>query len=62
MQLIIFAILFIFLTQTFHYKWIWEMFWATPGFMNKMKVLFYGPGWAPGKPRTGLEEDIPDVS
>lgn len=26
-----------------------------------MKALFYGSGWSPGKPRTGLLEDIPEV-
>ncbi|KAI2805373.1 hypothetical protein BLOT_004369 [Blomia tropicalis] len=28
---------------------------------DKMKALFYGPGWEPGKPRTGLLSDIPKV-
>ena len=41
---------------------MWDRFWSTGGFMNKFYVIFYGPGWEPGKPRTGLIEDIPDVS
>ena len=33
-----------------------------PKFTDKLKVLVYGPGWTPGKPRLGEIEDIPDVS
>ncbi|XP_025900730.1 alkylglycerol monooxygenase [Nothoprocta perdicaria] len=41
---------------------IWNMFWATPGFCNKLSVLFKGPGWGPGKPRLGLPEEIPVIT
>ncbi|NXL95180.1 ALKMO monooxygenase, partial [Alectura lathami] len=41
---------------------IWNMFWATPGFCNKLSVIFKGPGWGPGKPRLGLPEEIPVVT
>ncbi|NXV99646.1 ALKMO monooxygenase, partial [Fregetta grallaria] len=41
---------------------IWNTFWATPGFCNKLSVIFKGPGWGPGKPRLGLPEDIPVVT
>uniref|UniRef100_A0A8C9F6R9 Transmembrane protein 195 n=1 Tax=Pavo cristatus TaxID=9049 RepID=A0A8C9F6R9_PAVCR len=41
---------------------IWNMFWATPGFWNKLSVIFKGPGWGPGKPRLGLPEEIPVVN
>lgn len=41
---------------------MWNIFWSTPGFFNKLSVIFKGPGWAPGKPRLGLIEDIPEVS
>ncbi|KAL3837400.1 hypothetical protein ACJMK2_022761 [Sinanodonta woodiana] len=34
---------------------------TTGGMLNKMGVLFCGPGWLPGKPRTGDIEDIPKV-
>jgi hypothetical protein len=39
-----------------------KTFFETPGLGNKLSVIFKGPGWAPGKPRLGLIEDIPDVS
>jgi len=32
------------------------------GLLNKMKNFIYGPGWLPGKPRSGDIEDIPKVS
>ncbi|NXN91851.1 ALKMO monooxygenase, partial [Rhinopomastus cyanomelas] len=41
---------------------IWRTFWATPGFWNKLSVIFKGPGWGPGKPRLGLPEEIPAVT
>uniref|UniRef100_A0A8C0FTQ0 Alkylglycerol monooxygenase n=1 Tax=Bubo bubo TaxID=30461 RepID=A0A8C0FTQ0_BUBBB len=41
---------------------IWNTFWATPGFCNKLSVIFKGPGWGPGKPRLGLPEEIPVVN
>ncbi|KAG0055882.1 hypothetical protein BGZ83_007171 [Gryganskiella cystojenkinii] len=44
-----------------HFLHIWRTFWATPGAGDKFKVLFYGPGWHPGVPRTGLLSEIPDV-
>eukprot|EP00057_Strongylocentrotus_purpuratus_P031413 XP_784522.1 PREDICTED: alkylglycerol monooxygenase [Strongylocentrotus purpuratus] len=47
--------------QICHLRWMWSVFWSTPGLMNKVFVIFKGPGWQPGKPRTGLIKDIPDV-
>ncbi|KAF9948235.1 hypothetical protein BGZ72_009835 [Mortierella alpina] len=47
--------------QLGHFKHIWNMLWITPGFTNKLKVVFYGPGWHPGVPRMGLLSEIPDV-
>ncbi|XP_030828672.1 alkylglycerol monooxygenase-like [Strongylocentrotus purpuratus] len=47
--------------QLCHLQWMWSVFWTTPGLMNKVFVIFKGPGWQPGKPRTGLIEDIPDI-
>ncbi|KAK3880621.1 hypothetical protein Pcinc_014895 [Petrolisthes cinctipes] len=34
---------------------------SMPTFGDKLKALFYGPGWAPGTPRLGNPEDIPDM-
>eukprot|EP00127_Corallochytrium_limacisporum_P006813 Clim_evm28s236 gene=Clim_evmTU28s236 len=47
--------------QSAHMVHIFRTAYETPGLLNKVKVFMYGPGWAPGKPRTGLIEDIPDV-
>ncbi|KAG0222647.1 fatty acid hydroxylase superfamily-domain-containing protein [Mortierella sp. GBAus27b] len=47
--------------QLGHFKHIWNMLLITPGIANKFKVVFYGPGWHPGVPRTGLLSEIPDV-
>ncbi|KFQ89616.1 Alkylglycerol monooxygenase, partial [Phoenicopterus ruber ruber] len=41
---------------------IWNTIWATPGFCNKLSVIFKGPGWGPGKPRLGLPEEIPVIT
>lgn len=40
---------------------MWDVFKETEGLGNKLAVIWKGPGWAPGNPRTGLIEDIPDV-
>ncbi|KAF7252851.1 Alkylglycerol monooxygenase [Varanus komodoensis] len=49
--------------QVFHHLiYIWKTFWNTPGFFNKVSVVFKGPGWGPGKPRLGLLEDIPEIT
>ncbi|KAJ8794685.1 hypothetical protein J1605_002994 [Eschrichtius robustus] len=50
-----------FKVQFHHLLTIWTTFWATPGFFNKFSVIFKGPGWGPGKPRLGLNEEIPEV-
>lgn len=47
--------------QFHHLLYIWNTFWATPGFFHKASVLLKGPGWGPGKPRLGLTEEIPEV-
>nr|XP_042116632.1 alkylglycerol monooxygenase isoform X7 [Peromyscus maniculatus bairdii] len=51
-----------FKVQFHHLLYIWNTFWATPGFFHKFSVLFKGPGWGPGKPRLGLSEEIPEVT
>ncbi|KAK3106255.1 hypothetical protein FSP39_016156 [Pinctada imbricata] len=48
-------------SQFCHLMYMWEVFKTTEGFGNKLSVILKGPGWGPGKPRTGLIEDIPDV-
>lgn len=35
--------------------------YETPRWSDKLRVLFYGPGWDTGKPRLGSLEDIPDI-
>lgn len=47
--------------QLCHYIHIFKTFLEVKGLQNKLSVLFKGPGWAPGKPRLGSIEDIPDV-
>ncbi len=47
--------------QTHHLLHVFRQFFAIKGFGNKMKTLFYGPGWNIGKPRLGDPNDIPDV-
>ncbi|XP_044149700.1 alkylglycerol monooxygenase-like [Bufo gargarizans] len=48
--------------QLQHCVYIWNTFWSTPGFSNKLSVIFKGPGWGPGKPRLGLPEELPKVT
>ena len=36
--------------------------WWAESLVNKLSVFVKGPGWAPGKPRLGCAEDIPNVS
>jgi alkylglycerol monooxygenase len=47
--------------QFFNYQYIIQTFSKTEGFKNKMKFLFYGPGWQPGLPRLGDPNGIPEV-
>ncbi|KAJ1101379.1 hypothetical protein NDU88_006447, partial [Pleurodeles waltl] len=51
-----------FQVQFQHLVYIWNTLWATPGFWNKVSVVFKGPGWGPGKPRLGLPEELPEVT
>ncbi|KAM4029245.1 alkylglycerol monooxygenase isoform 1-T2 [Anomaloglossus baeobatrachus] len=48
--------------QMQHCVYMWNTFWSTPGFCNKLSVIFKGPGWGPGKPRLGLSEELPKVT
>ncbi|XP_060068815.1 alkylglycerol monooxygenase-like [Ylistrum balloti] len=47
--------------QICHFKYMIQKVQEEKGFSNKMGVIFKGPGWSPGKPWTGLPEDIPEV-
>lgn len=48
------------LTLHFYYYYtdVWPKFKQVKGIKNKFAALFYGPGWAPGKPRCGLKSDL----
>jgi len=56
------VIVMVCMLQVCHWVHILKTAWQTEGFFNKMSVFVKGPGWAPGKPRLGFIEDIPDVS
>ncbi|KAF7726604.1 hypothetical protein EC973_008568 [Apophysomyces ossiformis] len=47
--------------QLHHFKHVLRTCYAAPTLSSKMKVLFYGPGWHEGTPRTGLLEEIPPI-
>ncbi|KAI7888658.1 uncharacterized protein EV154DRAFT_516900 [Mucor mucedo] len=51
-----------FTIQFHHLKHVLRTCWSTPGSLNKLKVLFYGPGWHDDTPRTGLLEEIPVIA
>lgn len=42
-------------------KYMSGVFKEIQGWKHKLAVIFFGPGWSPGKPRTGDIEDIPKV-
>ncbi|CAG2175752.1 unnamed protein product, partial [Oppiella nova] len=47
---------------TLQFGYYWEMvvkFCNYKGVSNKWSVIWKGPGWAPGKPRLGLLENVP---
>ncbi|PIK46473.1 putative alkylglycerol monooxygenase [Apostichopus japonicus] len=48
-------------TQFCHLQWMWQRVLEVDGISNKLSVIFKGPGWDQGKPRTGLIQDIPDI-
>jgi len=45
----------------YYYETVWHKFKSMDGWKNKFCALFYGPGWAPGKPRLGLVSELPKV-
>ncbi|KAI8912653.1 alkylglycerol monooxygenase-like protein [Gorgonomyces haynaldii] len=48
--------------QTHHFSYVFKTAYNTPGFINKFKVLFYGPGWHPGTDRLGDPSELPPIS
>lgn len=48
-------------SQFCHLQYMIKTFMEAQGIGNKLSVIFKGPGWSPGKPRLGLQEDIPMV-
>lgn len=51
-----------FTIQFHHLSHVLKTCWSTRGIQNKLKVLFYGPGWHDDTPRTGLLEEIPPIA
>lgn len=51
-----------FWAQIHHLVYILKTVWSHKGITGKLSFLFKGPGWSPGKPRLGCNEDIPPVS
>lgn len=47
--------------QFHHYMYICQQFLTAESLTHKLSVIFYGPGWAPGKPRLGDPEDLPVI-
>ncbi|KAK3592480.1 hypothetical protein CHS0354_014978 [Potamilus streckersoni] len=48
--------------QFHHLIYILKTAWKIEGWNNKISVFIKGPGWATGKPRLGLLEDLPEVN
>ena len=44
-----------------HFKHMFETMYKMEGYKNKLWVLLKGPGWAPGKPRLGILEEVPEA-
>ena len=51
-----------FYLQFFYLGKVWDKFRSSNGLTNKLKALFYGPGWMSGTPRLGLTSSLPEVS
>ena len=43
-----------------YYRNVWQKFKSVEGFSNKVSALLKGPGWAPGTPRLGNHNEIPE--
>jgi len=47
--------------QTFYYPKIMSRMLELPDWADKLSVSFKGPGWTPGKPRLGDNNDVPEI-
>ncbi|GFO39573.1 alkylglycerol monooxygenase [Plakobranchus ocellatus] len=47
--------------QACHYLYILGLIKEHKGLENKLSAVVKGPGWGPGKPWTGLPEEVPEV-
>lgn len=50
-----------FYLEFFYLGKVFEKMFSVKGLVNKLKALFYGPGWFPGTPRLGNYEDLPET-
>lgn len=48
--------------QFFYYGKMYQKWKSMDGWKNKIYSLVKGPGWRPGSPWTGFEEEVPDVT
>ncbi|CAL4141341.1 unnamed protein product [Meganyctiphanes norvegica] len=46
--------------QFFYIGHVFKKFWKMETFEDKMRALFFGPGWTPGSPRLGDMDMLPD--
>ena len=49
-------------SQLFYLGKVYDKFRSVSGFGNKLKAIFYGPGWFPGTPRLGDPDCLPEVT
>lgn len=47
--------------QTFYTAYVLRRVHAVNNWGDKLRTIFYGPSWLPGRPRLGLEEDKIEV-
>jgi len=47
--------------QLFYLGKVYDKFRSVSGFGNKLKAIFYGPGWFPGTPRLGDPDCLPET-
>lgn len=47
--------------QIIHLKYIFQQFLHEKSFKNKLKILYFGPGWKIGTNRLGSPDDIPEL-
>lgn len=47
--------------QNAPFQHLWEKIQSMDTFGDKVRAVFYGPGWFPDRPRLGLREELPDM-